>query len=115
MPFLTLGAVTVPVAEGSFQSEPELIGETGRALSGRLRVALSGYRYAHTLRTVPLTPAQAAPILALLGTVVSAGGDRFSPAKTVLVEPGDDSTLMLYVGNALQNAARVLALRLVEQ
>lgn len=115
MPFLTLGGVTVPVREGTFRSEPEAIGEVARAVSGRLRAAVSGYRYTHSFSTPPLTAAQAAPILALLGAVVTAGGDRFTPTKSVLVEPGDDDTMMAYLNNSLQNAARTLSLRLVEQ
>jgi hypothetical protein len=115
MPFLQLGAVTVSVAEGTFTSEPEAIGDTARAVSGRLRSALSGYKYTHTFTTIPLTASEAASLIALFGTVVSATGDRFPSARNVLVQPGNDETLMIQHSSGFQNAARQLEIELVEQ
>lgn len=66
MPFCVLGGITIPIAAGEATKRREIIGERTRAFSGELRSSVRARKDSFPMRTIPMAPALADAIVALV-------------------------------------------------
>ena len=115
MAFLTLqgtsgSSVDIPVNEGSFRGEPELVADIGRTASGRLRAAVTARKKRYTFETTPLAAGDLLTFLWLLeGTFATLDGDAFA-STSVFVEILEDVRVVTPSDNNLTQ----LRIRLAE-